>query len=281
MAHGDVIGRMPTAALCIDDARISEAHALVSLRGGALHLLALRGRFRVAGRVRAEVQLSAGGRIELADGLVLDVEEVRLPRSLLGVEGDGLPRQLLPGTVAIDVRPVVRVRPRWHPDAAAVLWQLDEVWRVLPRGGTATVLRAGDAVDLDGWVLRAVAIPLGDAGRVRTRADFAAPLTLHACVDTVRITVGESAPAVVGGLPGRLLAELAALGGPATWLAVARELWREDDEHVLRRRWDVTVARLRAQLRDLGVRDDLVHADGTGQFELLLHTGDRVHVVDG
>ncbi len=44
---GDIIGRLWSAALHVDDARVSEAHALVSLRGRELQLLALRGRFAV------------------------------------------------------------------------------------------------------------------------------------------------------------------------------------------------------------------------------------------
>ena len=39
---GDLIGRLPSAALVVDDPRVSEAHAIVSLRRAALHLLALR-----------------------------------------------------------------------------------------------------------------------------------------------------------------------------------------------------------------------------------------------
>ena len=42
LGHGDLIGRLWTAALHLDDGRISEAHAMISLRGSELHLLALR-----------------------------------------------------------------------------------------------------------------------------------------------------------------------------------------------------------------------------------------------
>ena len=44
---GDLIGRMHTAALHLDDGRVSEAHAMVSLRDGSLRLLSLRGGFSV------------------------------------------------------------------------------------------------------------------------------------------------------------------------------------------------------------------------------------------
>ncbi len=48
--HGGIVGRLGIASLPLHDPRISEAHALVSLRGGVLRLLALRGRFAVGNR---------------------------------------------------------------------------------------------------------------------------------------------------------------------------------------------------------------------------------------
>jgi pSer/pThr/pTyr-binding forkhead associated (FHA) protein len=48
---GDIVGRTWSAAVRIDDPDVSEAHALVSLRGERLWLLALRRRFTVSGKV--------------------------------------------------------------------------------------------------------------------------------------------------------------------------------------------------------------------------------------
>ena len=50
---GDLIGRTPSAAAVIDDPRIAEAHAFVSLRHGELHLLSLRRMVVVAGKPRS------------------------------------------------------------------------------------------------------------------------------------------------------------------------------------------------------------------------------------
>lgn len=58
-APGDILGRLPTAAVRLNDPRISEAHALVSLRGRTLRLLALRGRFAVAGGVTSDLNALA------------------------------------------------------------------------------------------------------------------------------------------------------------------------------------------------------------------------------
>lgn len=73
------------------------------------------------------------------------------------------------------------------------------------------------------------------------------------------------------------MAELISLGGPASWEVVAGEIWPEEgDRLVLRRKWDVNRARLRGRLREDRIRPDLVRADGTGNFELLLYPDDQV-----
>ena len=57
LSHGDIIGRVWSAALHLDDARISEAHAMVSLRGQELKLLALRGMFALGRKTLRELVL--------------------------------------------------------------------------------------------------------------------------------------------------------------------------------------------------------------------------------
>lgn len=65
--------------------------------------------------------------------------------------------------------------------------------------------------------------------------------------------------------------------GPVPWEVLAQELWGdEDDRHLLRRKLDVNLSRLRKKLRDAGIRSDLVRADGFGHFELFLMDGDKV-----
>ncbi len=105
LGHGDFIGRLWTAALVIDDPRISEAHALVSLRGAALRLLALRGRFLVDGASSTDVRLHAGLLVTLAEGVVLEVVRVFIPRTVLALQGPGMPAQLLQGVVSIVAEP--------------------------------------------------------------------------------------------------------------------------------------------------------------------------------
>ena len=65
--------------------------------------------------------------------------------------------------------------------------------------------------------------------------------------------------------------------GPANWEVVAQEIWKDQSaRHQLRHKWDVTISRLRRKLRDARVRPDLIHSDGTGAFQLLLHPDDTV-----
>ncbi len=101
LGAGDLIGRMPSAALMVDDARVSEAHAMVSLRGGELRLLGLRGMFAVDGKPVQDLVLQPGVEFELAPGLLFSVLEVELPKAVLAVEGEGLARQILAGSSSL------------------------------------------------------------------------------------------------------------------------------------------------------------------------------------
>ena len=71
LGPGDLVGRLSGASLQIDDGRVSEAHAMVSLRGRELKLLGLRGVFAVDGKPTDEVVLAEELAIELAPGVDL------------------------------------------------------------------------------------------------------------------------------------------------------------------------------------------------------------------
>lgn len=101
LMHGDIIGRIWTAALQLNDARISEAHAMVSLREGNLQLISLRGSMAINGKVTPQIVLAPGQEIELAPNLTLTVEDVWLPEEVYGIEGPNLIRQILPGVCSI------------------------------------------------------------------------------------------------------------------------------------------------------------------------------------
>jgi hypothetical protein len=127
---GDVIGRMKSAALVLDDPRVSEAHALISLRDAELRLLALRGGFAVDGRPLSEVVLQVGQRLQVARGLNLLVTQVHLPAAVLGLEGDRLPRQALPAVSSLRWSQGPRLVQGWQEDAAAWIWFDGEGFRI-------------------------------------------------------------------------------------------------------------------------------------------------------
>lgn len=276
---GDLIGRTTTAALHIDAPQISEAHALVSLRGGELHLLSLRRMIAVDGKAVASVVLRRGLSVGLADGIEITVEAVHLPGALAALEAPGIGRRLLGSVASIIAGPPVRIAGRYEPSSDAHLWITDGVWRLQRPGGEPHPLRPGESFKVGGTELTLVDVPLTSAGQTPTRIEggVQTPLRIVAQFDTVQIHRVDRPPLVLSGRGARIVSELVSLAGPAPWQLLAGEVWPDHpDPNVLRHRFDVNLARLRARLRGAGVRTDLVHTDGAGQVELLLVPGDSV-----
>lgn len=267
LGPGDLIGRMWTCALCIDDGRVSEAHALVSSRGDELRLLALRGRFLVDDAPRTEVALATGHRVRLAEGLELRVVEVALPAAVLGVVGPGLAEQALLGVVSVRAAGAgLEMHPGYLRDADAQLWGDGDGWHLRLPGQPTRRVDAGDELDLGGLTLRFVSIPLRGASAAETLHDRSAlPVRIVAQHYEVRLE-REGEPTVrLDGIGARVVSELVAIGGPVPWMALAREIWRDEtDELRLRRRWDVALHRLRLRLREAGLRAELVRSDRSG-----------------
>lgn len=279
LGPGDMIGRTWTAALRLDDPGVSEAHALVSLRGESLQLLALRGRFLVDGQPAGQAVLVPGQRVRLSQETELVVEAVALPREVLALEGDGLPRQVLAGVCSLRTVPHPRLLPGHDPGAEAVLWSTGEGWRLRIGPTPPRELAAGDAFTVSGRPFRAVAVALAAAAQEQTRVQGGvdAPVRVEARFDTVHLHREGAPVAVLSGHAARVVSELVALGGPAPWSVVAGEIWPgEDDRDELRRKWDVVLVRLRHRLRGAGVRPDLVRSSRSGQVELVLLPGDAV-----
>ncbi|MCB9698823.1 MAG: helix-turn-helix domain-containing protein [Alphaproteobacteria bacterium] len=278
LVPGDVLGRTGSARLSIDDPRVSEAHAMVSLRDGVLKLLSLRGAFALRGQPLRELILEAGQQIALAPGLLLEVEEVSLPDAVLAVEGPDLPRQPLPSVASLLLGPT-RLVARYVDPAAARLWTHGDDWRLQVDGGPVRTVDAGDTFDVDGRTYALAELELRAAGHSPTRAGegIQAPLVVVASYDTAHV-LRQGVPVVsLSGVQARLISELAAVRGPIAWTALAAELWSDDgDAHLLRARLDTAISRLRRKLREGRVRTDLVRTDGAGQVELLLYPHDAV-----
>lgn len=279
LGPGDIIGRLDGAALHIDDARISEAHALVSLRGRELKLLALRGLFAVEGKPIDEVVLQAGMVIELARQVSLSIEEVVLPEVLLALEGDGLPRQVLTGTASLMVTPRPSLVSRYQGDAHAHIWDNGERWRLRIGSGPLRDVIPGETFEILGKKFRAVTVGIDGAGQAPTQLEGSVHprLRIVARFDTVHIHIDGKPVVALDGIAARIISELVAVGGPASWEVIAGQIWKGDEDRTqLRRRWDINLARLRRKLRESRVRADLIRAGGTGQVELLLGDGDVV-----
>jgi hypothetical protein len=274
---GDLIGRTWAAALRLDDPDISEAHAMVSLRGERLWLLALRRRFTVDGRTSDAVPLAPGLRIRLAPAVEVVVDDVTLPSGVLGLSGPGLPAQALPGTCSLTFDPHPRLAPGALADAAAVFWATDGRWRVRCPGVDATDLDVGALVSVAGRDFRVVTIALSTAGQSPTRADAHGPLRIVASWDTVQLHRADGTVVTLAGQLARVVSELATVQQPMAWEELARPHWPHlDDRDALRRRWDGLLGRLRERLRESGVRPDLVASTRIGLVELVLHDGDVV-----
>ncbi len=279
VAAGGWIGRTPSAALVLDDARISEAHAMVSLRGPDLKILGLRGRLRIDGAPATDAVLEEGMVVEPARGLELVVADVRLPTAVMALALPGLPPLLLAGTTSILTRPAPAAVTRYDPAASAWLWSAGPHWRLHVGGAPARDVAPGVPFMVDGVRCELVAQPLAQAGAVDTVAGDGglAPLTVRSHYDVVHVFGPGDVAVHFDGQLGRLIAEVAAVGAPVAWYAVASAIWPDEaDRGTLRSRWDVGLSRIRRKLRLAGLRGDLLRAAGIGLIELFLRPGDRL-----
>jgi len=279
LVHGDLIGRVWTAALQLNDGRVSEAHAMVSLREGRLELIALRGAFAVDGQPLPRVALSVGLRVQLARGIELEVVDVRLPDAVLGVEGPSLARQALPGVCSVVADPAPRLAQGFREDAAACIWTTGDGWMIRRPDGASVPLRGGDTLVAGGQTLQFVDIALHAAGpaATRRRGEVDSPVTIVAHFDTVHVHRAGEPAVTFSGKQAQLISELVACGGPLGWSALTEELWSDEEDPALRRsRLDVLLTRIRRKLRAGGVRADLVRTDGAGMVELFTYPYDTV-----
>lgn len=281
---GAIVGRSFAADVRLDDGRVSEAHALVSLRGRELVLLPLRGRLRVVGRDVARVVLAAGVDVELASGVVVGVVAVGLPRAVLAASlsgaGPAAPPQVLTGVTSVMAEPTPHLEAGVQKHARALIFSDGLSWFVRVGDGAARDVVAGDRVDVDvdGVVAAFVDVDIDTLAAVET-----APLLTETRLrvvsrfDSVEVFVGDERAAHLSGVPARIVAELLAFGGPVRWEMLAEALWSEPDvdKAVLRHRLDVALTRLRKRLAHAGVRRDFITAHRTGQIELVLAPGDR------
>ncbi len=282
---GDQIGRLATAALVIADPRISEAHALVSLRNRSLRVLALRGSLTIDGREVDAVTLRPDLRVELADGLFITVESVDLPTHSLVLCGTAQgPVELGASTYSLvqdrDTHAqTLNLMAGSVPDAEAHLWYSGSRLWIRLRDQDAEPIQTGARWTIEGCPLRVIQVPLD--GIDDTVTELVSEPTTTSLVIVARYTTvhvqRDGRTAVITGKPANLVSELVRFEGkPVPWQALAHQIWGARDRELLRDNFDATRSRLRRQLRDLQIRDDLVTLDGSGNVELVLYPGDRM-----
>lgn len=275
---GELVGRIASAALLLDDPRVSEAHALLSIRRGRLVLLALRRLIVVGGHPMREVELRRGLDVELAPGLLLHVLEVHLAHDVFAVEAEGLGRRALGPATSLYAGTPPRSVGRFEPEADCHVWSLSEGWRVQRRGGAPEAALPGTEVQVGECTFRFVEMPAAK-GHFPTRSGQFAPIRLVTFYDGVELHRAGHSVLTLGGLGARILSELAAFGGPVPWHLIASEIWPEtksNPEIDVRPRWDAALSRLRRQLRAADVRSDLVRSDRSGFVQLVLAEGDEL-----
>lgn len=284
LGPGDIIGRADWAALSLEDARISEAHAMISLRGQSLKLLALRGRFRVKGKVCTEVTLISGMVIELADDVTLTCQETSLPQTLPGLALEGLPVIALTNTLSVYMGSPPRVKHGYRPDADMCFWSFGDSWRVVVDGQAPQPVSVGQTWRIDGRLVEVVDVPTTVAEHAITRSVLRLPLSFEVINNVVRVTREGDEPLRISGIPGRILAAVLKNEHQMHWQAIVDEVWPNDMsmESALRRRFDVGVSRLRTCLRQLvSENEQLIELDGAGIFALKLTTQDKVTIQEG
>ena len=151
LGHGDIVGRLWSAALPLSSPHVSEAHAMVSLRGGHMHLLSLRGLFAYRGKPSKDLVLEPGQRILFARDVYVDIVEVSLPEVVIGIEGDGLARQPLPGVASLRLLPQPTVQPGARDGAVAVFWSTGDAWTVRTEAGEQPLVAVWSVPSRSSW----------------------------------------------------------------------------------------------------------------------------------
>ena len=198
ISPGGLIGRAASAELRIANPEVSEAHALISLRGHQLHMLSLRRWIILDGERCSAITLKPGQRIFLSQTVVLEVEAVELPDHVFVLGCDDREVCTLSESVYSLMRGEdgIKVLPEHVQGAEAYLWGNAEGFTLRVGDAAPVEVEAGTEWKLGEHRLRITARPLGD-GALSTRSigQNDPPLTIVARYDTVYIHTPGRAPA--------------------------------------------------------------------------------------
>ena len=172
----------------------------------------------------------------------------------------------------------VRVAVGFAEQAIGHLWSSGTCLSKRLAGHPPEPLKVGASWSVADASLRVIRVPLDSTPN--TWADDARPrggLVLYARWTSVHI-VQAGTTSIITGKPANLVSALVAfVGKPVPWDILADQVWTDTtDRLLLRKSFDSALRRLRVQLHELGVRDDFVSLDGSGNVELVLDPGDRM-----
>jgi hypothetical protein len=274
---GDIVGRSETAALRLNEPQISEAHAMVSLRGGRLRLLALRGPLMVDGVRVKDVELEEGRVVGLGPPHTLTVLAVALPATVLALASDDHAR-LIPPPVASLCATGPALVPGCVPDADALLWSDGPGLRLRLAGLADRLLGDGDSFSIGTRQWRVIAVPIASANIAATTPTDRAWSAIVIQLRSGNVHVHhEGAVTAFDGMPAAILETLARQRRAHRWREIASGIWPDiDDDVKLRVLWDGAMGRLRKRMRSAGIRATLVRTDNLGNIELSLGPSDRV-----
>ncbi len=172
---GSIVGRSFAADVRLDDGRVSEAHALISLRGCELTMLALRGRLRTLDRDVSRVVLSPGLRISLARDLDLLVQDVQLPKAVLAASittANSAPgeaaTQVLTGVTSVVLAPKPHLATGVLANADALIFSDGLSWCARLGAGPPQPIRAGSSLGVGDAVVRFANVDLDTLEAVET-----------------------------------------------------------------------------------------------------------------
>ncbi|MBX2801857.1 MAG: hypothetical protein KTR31_29530 [Myxococcales bacterium] len=276
MLPGDVLGRGRRSDVVVQDPRVSEAHAMVSLRRGGLWWLPLRP--GVHGQVGPDVLLAPGASVTVLDELQLRVESLTLPATVDVLQVDhGAP-------IVLDhpewhIAASGDARPGPHREAVAVLWRTDGRWWCRGGEGPARQLAAGVGMVVGGRQLHLGAVPSDSQGSFTADNQPVPPVRIRSWEGFSEVGLGSLAPVRLTGNPHRvfrLLARLVPDGGTVHWQEVASRLWPHSDWSS---NWYTNLPRIREQLRKKGLPGWLLVCEN-GQVGLGMRQRDRVELRD-
>jgi len=277
-----ILGRMSSAALRVVGPGISEAHALISLRGAHLWCLALRGKVQwrtepgVPLQSASELMLEPGMEIVLGETVVLMVEDVVLPDMVHAIVGlPGGARPLLTGQASLTIEPTVSLDDDLSPDAALWVWMDGQEWMVQVPGEAPRSVSLGDVIWEGPPTLRLGTASLAGQGTANTHGELGLPLVIEAWREQTIIRAPGGRPVVLSGKAAAIVRELVLYRVPTHWREVAEQVWADADVD-LRANFDRNRKRVAARLKSAGLRHDLLGTRGDGHYFLKLGPQDRL-----